>query len=429
MLRTDFYLIDSKSITLIFIGFFFIALSFYVSRLDINTDSDEFVDVTSELDSMAREAPKKDKLDQKKIPPSLMDTDEYVIHGGDTLTALRKNFSLSDKLFYALLDADGETLALDNIKPGQKIIVSRKEGEIKTITLQYNPAKKILYNKTQINTFTVKWVDTPGIWHNELIEGEVKGTFSGSAVKYGLTISETVFINHLLKHRVNFHRDFRKGNAFKVLLSRQYVNGQLTGQSKVLAIQLGVNKKTIETFLYNGQYYDEKGQNIEQSFDPYPFKGKFSVTSRYSLKRKHPITGLYKPHYGVDYAMPVGTLVNATGDGIVSRVVRNQFAGLYIEIDHGSHYQTRYLHLNKALVKKGQKITRGMVIAKSGVSGRVTGPHLHYEFHVNGRPINPVKASASRSLSLDKKDKPLFTKKVQNFKYLLTGQKAGISKV
>jgi murein DD-endopeptidase len=106
----------------------------------------------------------------------------------------------------------------------------------------------------------------------------------------------------------------------------------------------------------------------------------------------HPVTGRRTPHNGVDLATPVGTPILSTGDGIVTRIGNHPYAGKYINIRHNGSLSTRYLHLSRVLVKKGERVHRGQKIALSGNTGRTTGPHLHFELHIDGRPVNPLTA-------------------------------------
>ena len=125
------------------------------------------------------------------------------------------------------------------------------------------------------------------------------------------------------------------------------------------------------------------------------------------------------PHNGVDFATPIGTPVLSTGDGIVTRVRNHPFAGIYVEIEHSTTFKTRYLHLNRALVKPGQRVTRGQRIALSGNTGRSTGPHLHFELHVNNRPVNPLKADIPMVSAIDKKALPAFNDRVAMLENLM----------
>jgi len=116
------------------------------------------------------------------------------------------------------------------------------------------------------------------------------------------------------------------------------------------------------------------------------------LTSRYGVRKKHPVNGgRNKMHQGVDLKANVGTAVRAAASGIVKRVTRGPNYGVYIDIKHKLGYTTRYAHLSRALVKKGQRVSAGQLIARSGNTGATTGPHLHFELHKKNKSVNPLK--------------------------------------
>ena len=136
--------------------------------------------------------------------------------------------------------------------------------------------------------------------------------------------------------------------------------------------------------------------------------GKPRISSRFNPKRLHPITKRVSPHNGTDFAVPVGTNVYATGDGVVLRAGYHPAAGNYIVIKHGRKYTTRFLHLSKILVHKGQRVAIDQLIAKSGNTGRSTGAHLHYEFHVYNKPVNAMTVDLPLSQEVPKKELKAF---------------------
>lgn len=346
----------------------------------------------------------------KNILPELhgVDHTEYLIRPGDTLFSIRKKLIPEDALYYALLEADSEDLALDNIKPGQKLLLTYNEGRLASITLEISLSRKIVYTLLPSKQFKAEWITTPGKWRNEVISGSVDTTFTEAAIDAGLNAKESIFIQQILKTQVNFRRDIRKGNRFVILIERNYIKNEKTGEFKLKVVNFQLPKKTIEIYLFNNHFYDKEGNSVESQFNKHPFDGSFKITSHFNKSRKHPVTGRIKPHYGTDYSMPVGSKILSPAEGVVSKVVRHQYAGLYIEIDHGSKYKTRYLHLNKAFVKKGQKVNRNQLIALSGKSGRVTGAHLHYELHVNGKAVDVVRALHKNAIHLTVNDKAKF---------------------
>lgn len=337
-----------------------------------------------------------------ELAKSYPKTINYVIQDGDNLGSIFEQLGLSQSSLYKILEVDLNVLALDSIKPGQTLIFTQFEGQLTRLELQVSLAHQVIYKSSNDSGFEFEQVNLEGEWREHSYIGKVEYSFMGSAIKAGLSSLEAQFIARLLKDKINFSRDFRIGDTFKVLVSRQYIGEQLSGENRIDAVTIENRDRNISAYLYEGTYYDETGSSIERAFVRRPVSSKYRISSSFNPKRKHPITGLLRPHNGTDFAVPIGTPLYATGDGTVSRVVNHKYAGLYIEISNGQTYRTRFLHLSKALVKKGQRVKRGQKIALSGNSGRSTGPHLHYELHMRGRAVNAMTADIPIASAINK---------------------------
>ena len=411
---------------LLFVALVFIIVSFFI-------DGEHSQQAPAEPIQLSIESTKADRQVNLTEPkPQLLKAGllEYTVQEGDSLDKIRKKLVIEDGVYGELLEADRDSalLALDNLKKGNKLQFSFDQADDLTqLTLELNPARKVHY-KRGAKGFDAKREDLPGVWKPIYLEGVIVKSFSEDMISSGAKSKETYAIHQLLKNRINFSKDLQKGNRFRVLISRQFVDDKPTGQSRLQVLELTQSKRKIEAFSFKGGYYDQHGKSIEKSFDLKPFKGDYRISSHFSHARKHPVTGAIKPHLGTDYALPTGTPVYATADGVVSRVVFHQYAGLYVELNHGNYYKTRYLHLSKAFVKPGQPISRGALIAKSGATGRITGPHLHYEFHEGGKAVNSLKASALRGLSIKDKDKPAFLKQVAALRDQLNASEQRVAK-
>lgn len=184
----------------------------------------------------------------------------------------------------------------------------------------------------------------------------------------------------------------KKGTQFAILVSREYLGDKLTGQGNVEALRIssgGKNYYAVQAA--NGRYYNQQGETLGKGFARYPLQRQARVSSPFNPNRRHPVTGRIRPHKGVDFSVSQGTPVIAPADGIVEKVAYQAGgAGRYVMLRHGREYQTVYMHLSKSLVKAGQTVKKGERIALSGNTGISTGPHLHYEFHINGRAVNPL---------------------------------------
>ena len=230
-----------------------------------------------------------------------------------------------------------------------------------------------------------------------------------SANRLGLSAAEISQVVNLLKEQVNFGKDLRAGDRFEVVRRSQSIDGVPTGKNEIEAIKIYNRGREVTAYLHtDGQFYNAKGESLQRAFQRYPVSRGWRISSGFNPKRLHPVTGRVAPHNGTDWAVPTGTPVEATGDGTVIMTRKHPYAGNYVVIEHGSKYKTRYLHLSKILVKKGQKVSRGQRIGLSGKTGRVTGPHLHYELIEYGRPVNAMRAKIPMASSVPKKEMASF---------------------
>jgi murein DD-endopeptidase len=319
----------------------------------------------------------------------------WTITEGDTLCAIFEHYEISHAVMYQILSADESLLALDVIRPGHMLTFTLDQETRKLLSMELfiHAGKRVIYKRADDGSFDYDEITIPGEWKEELLNGDISSSFYVSARNAGLTDQETGNITDLFRDQIQFARDMRSGDRFEVVRSRQFVDGEFTGQSRVEGIRIFRGKCIYSAFLWDdGNYYDLNGNSLSRAFRRYPMAGHYRVASHFSPARLHPITRRIAPHNGVDFAMSSGTPILSTGDGVVTRVSNHPFAGKYIEIQHGSHFTTRYLHLTRILVRRGQTVQRGERIALSGNTGRSTGPHLHFELHVNGRPVNPLTA-------------------------------------
>lgn len=346
----------------------------------------------------------------------------YQIQKGDNLSAIftRLGFNYSDLL--KIMETDLNYLMLDTLMPGNTLLfwAGEEKTTLEKMVLQFNIADQVSYVLLDDGSYEYKDISIAGEWKMAAITGEIQGNFSLSANKAGLGKNEIEQVNTLLKDKINFARDLRAGDKFEIVENRQYVGDKLSGNKEVAAIRIHNRGKTVTAYLHSdGQYYDKNGDSLQRAFQRYPTNKRYRISSSFNPKRKHPVTGRISPHNGTDFAVGIGTPVYATGDGKVILTKNHPYAGKYIVIQHGSSYKTRFLHLSKILVKKGQKVSRGQRIALSGNTGRSTGPHLHYEFIIRGRPVNAMTANIPMASSVPTKELDEFKTKIASYNELL----------
>lgn len=337
------------------------------------------------------------------------------IEEGDTLSTLFDQADVGQTVMYQILSADEQLLALDILRPGN-VLTFRKNPEsydLDEMELYIHVGKQVIYRRVDNENFEFEEILNEGEWEQEIIAGEIYGSFYVSAIRAGLTKTEIHEINKLLGEQIDFSRQIQAGDRFQVVRNAQYVGEEFTGQTSIEAIRLQQRRNSYTAFLFeDGNYYDSNGDSLTRAFRRIPHNQNFRISSQFNPTRRHPVTGRVAPHNGTDFAMPTGTPIVSIGDGVVTRVENHPFAGRYLEIKHGSTYSTRYLHMHRIDVRRGDSIKRGERIGLSGATGRVTGPHLHFELHINGRPVNPMTANLPLSTSVPKEQLAEFNQRV-----------------
>ncbi|GAM63210.1 cell wall endopeptidase [Vibrio ishigakensis] len=357
-------------------------------------------------------------------------TYSYHIKRGDNLSVVfsRLGFAYSD--LTKIMEEDLNHLALDTLKPGNtlKFWADDETGKLAKMELEFNPADRVQYTRTDDDTFTFEDISVPGEWKTAALVGNVYGSFSSSANKLGLSIQEIEQISALLKDKLNFGRDLRAGDKFSIVHKVQYVDGKETGNREIEAINIHNQGRVVTAYLHtDGQYYDDNGDGLQRAFDRFPTKI-HRITSPFNPHRLHPVTGRVSPHNGTDFGVPVGTPIHSIGDGKVIMVRNHPYAGKYIVIDHGSIYKTRYLHMSRIMVKKGQQIKRGQTIGLSGMTGRVTGPHLHFELLIRNRPVNSMTAKIPMAESVPKDQMAKFASRRDSLSKMMNDQEVLLAK-
>lgn len=382
-------------------------------RLDINevitAKPNLITDKVSDLSEQDISAP------LKVSPEPKYQKTKLVITKGDTLSTLFERLNISQQTLYEVLSADESILALETLKPNNVLIFKylTKSHELQELELFVHAGHRVIYRRAEDGGIEYETLIQDGEWRTKLISGEINGSFYLSAQKAGLTEADAAVVTKIFKEQLNFARAIRQGDKFQVIRNEQFVDGKPTGQAHIVGARFQQKTNEYTAFLFDdGRFYDKQGHSLTRAFRRLPLQKSYRVSSHFNPRRKHPVTGRIRPHNGVDFATPTGTKIVSTGDGIVTRVGNHKFAGKYIDIRHSSKYKTRYLHLHKINVHQGQPIKRGQIIALSGNTGRSTGPHLHFELHINGRPVDPLKAKIPLTRSLTKSDKTAFLKLV-----------------
>ncbi|AWX15172.1 murein DD-endopeptidase MepM [Mergibacter septicus] len=352
---------------------------------DIDTD---FHDDEANLPEDAKDAIN-DLLNAAEQAIRIKNQFNATVSKGDTLADILSSSGLEADTVHELLQVDK---SLSNLQPGQQFYWTiDKNGNLQYLDWQISQKEEYIFQRQADGKFTKEMISKKGIWKEEILTGEINSSLYVALKNLGLTARQIKQLSSALQWQVEITR-LKKGDRFSLLISREYIDGKLTGQGNVLAIHIITGKKSYYAIqANNGSYYNLHGETIGTGFARYPTLRPYRISSPFNPKRKHPITGRISPHKGVDFAMPIGTPIIAPSDGTVSRIsYQKAGAGHYVVLRHGREYETIYMHLSKPLVKIGQKVKKGQRIALSGNTGRSTGPHLHYELRINGVSVNPM---------------------------------------
>jgi len=229
------------------------------------------------------------------------------------------------------------------------------------------------------------------------VRGVLDGSLEASMARAGAPPELAYLIADVLQWDLDFTRDLRHGDEFRVLFEEVLVEGWEARPERVLGVTYGSpNGRTLEAYAFRAGdddgYYDGEGRPLQKMFlrSPLPFS---RVTSRFTNRRFHPVLGVYRPHHGVDYGAPVGTPVRVTASGTVQSAGWSGGGGKTVKVRHSNGYLTAYLHLSRFAsgIRSGARVRQGDVIGYVGSTGLASGPHLDYRIQLNGRWIDPLK--------------------------------------
>jgi murein DD-endopeptidase MepM/ murein hydrolase activator NlpD len=193
---------------------------------------------------------------------------------------------------------------------------------------------------------------------------------------------------------IDFHHDLRKGDKFTVVYEMAYSNGALVNTGRIQAAEFVNQNHAYRAVHFRGDYYTPEGKSVRKAFLRSPIE--FSrISSGFTKSRFHPVLKKWRAHRGVDFAAPIGTKVKATADGVVASFGKQGGYGNFVTINHQGRFTTVYGHLSRFAkgLRRGQRVAQGDVIGYVGMTGMTTGPHLHYEFRVNGQQRDPLRVA------------------------------------
>ncbi|MFC5707495.1 peptidoglycan DD-metalloendopeptidase family protein [Aeromonas eucrenophila] len=326
-------------------------------------------------------------LAQKAAKPSYV-TKQVKVRAGDNMQVIfqRLGLSASDLYLIAQLEA---TNPLRTLQPGQELTFKlTKGGDLHSLYYPHSLEQALKVSR-KAEGFVARQVKLELDTREQVAKGEIRSSFWGAAAEAGMTEDQIMDLAAIFGWDIDFAQDLQPGDSFRVVYQDKYQDDERVASGDILAAEF-INQGAIYRAVLNddGNYYTPEGKAMRKSFLRAPVNFKY-ISSNFNPRRLHPVTGKVRPHNGIDYVAPVGTPIMAAGGGSVVAAGYNQFNGNYVFIKHAGNYVTKYLHLSKLSVNKGQRVKQGQTIGLLGGTGRVTGPHLHYEFVVGGVHKNP----------------------------------------
>jgi len=292
----------------------------------------------------------------------------------------------------AEIDADGGLIALRYLGDSATQVIIEKQGDRFAARALPAQLEKRLFVRT----------------------GEIQTNLYAATDAADLPDAAASQLNEIFSGDINFHHDLRKGDKFTVVYEMIYSNGVLLNTGRILAAEF-INQGRAYRVVYfqkdaeHGDYYTPEGGSVRKTFLRSPLEYS-RVSSGFTNSRFHPVLNKWRAHKGVDFAAPTGTRVKATADGVVTSVGRENGYGNVIKISHQGRYSTVYGHLSRFAkgLRKGQHVAQGEMIGYVGMTGLASGPHLHYEFKVDGQQRNPLRVALPDAKPIDNADRVAF---------------------
>ena len=325
------------------------------------------------------------------------DSVEVTVQRNDTMDRIFRSVGI-DMATLAELRARPEVReALDVLRPGDIVTLRHLDGALLSLNRQISDTLTLSISRSE-DGYAVNYIENPLEVETVGRRARIDTSLFEAGQQAGIS-AETILTlaNQMFGWDIDFALDIREGDEFSVLYEQKFQDGQYVSDGRVLAAEFVNQGRTHRAVWFESRdgavkgYFTPEGKGMRKAFLRAPLD--FTrISSPFNSRRKHPILGIVRAHKGTDYAAPIGTRIWAAGDGRVAFAGRKGGYGNVVIIDHGKGISTVYGHISRfgKGIRPGRKVSQGEVIAYVGMTGLATGPHLHYEYLVNGRQRNPA---------------------------------------
>lgn len=340
----------------------------------------------------------------------IAETMSVVVKKGDNLAMIFKQAGLSPQQTYHVSKAGELAERLLKIMPGDVLeLLIDPQGQLISLQYPFSSTNTLIINKSQDNTFASKIESIEVDSRLNYTQGDVTNSFWNAGLKANLTDNQIMQVADIFGWDIDFALGLRAGDSFYVMFEEHYINGEFIENGDIVAAQFINQGEAYTAIRYDdGNFYTPEGRSMRKSFLRAPVNFRY-ISSSFKRNRFHPVQKRWKAHRGVDYAADRGTPVIAAGDGKVIKAAYDRYNGHHVFIQHGEKYVTKYLHFTKRKVKNGQTVKQGQLIGTVGSTGLASGPHLHYEFLVDGVHRNPRTVNLPKALPIAKKESIKFS--------------------
>ncbi len=402
MLGTIYQLILRMKNSIAILVFISCLVSFFFTSCNNPNPSESLIDNPDQLDTIIRESQilYGFRVDSFKIVGDKVKKNQFF---SDLITSHGISYSMMNKM----AKEGKEMFDVRRLRAGGHYTVFEKKDSTEK-------AQIFVYEIDRVNFIVYDLRDSLKIYRDKksvkIVTKEASGVINSSLYlsleKQGYNPELAITLSEVYAWSIDFYH-IQKGDRFKVIYDEIIVDGESIGIKRIIAGYFEHFKKPFYAiqFSQNGQseYYDQENRGLRRQFLKAPVK--FSrISSRFSMRRYHPVQKRNKPHLGTDYAAPKGTPIYATANGVITHAKYNPYNGNYVKVKHNSVYTTQYLHMSKIKrgIRPGVRVNQGDVIGFVGKTGLATGPHVCYRFWKNGRQVDPYKQKLPKSKPINK---------------------------
>jgi murein DD-endopeptidase MepM/ murein hydrolase activator NlpD len=366
-------------------------------------------------DSLSKAATTPPPVSQRKfgLPVDSFTVIEKTIERNEFLANILELYQVDEPTIALLAVKSKGVFDIRNIRAGnQYTVFCTKDTLQKALYFVYQPnaIDYVVYDlRDSISIYTGKRaVTTRTLSASGKIEGSLYETFKKAGADPGLAMK----LADIYAWSIDFY-SIHEGDWFKVVYEQQYIKDEPVELGTIRSAVFSHDNEPFYSFYFQsdstqpGEYYDEQGKTLRRFFLKAPLK--FShITSRFTMRRFHPVQKRWKAHLGTDYAAHTGTPIIATGNGVVTESQFSRFNGNYVKIRHNNTYTTQYLHMSRRAVKRGQHVRQGQVIGYVGSTGLATGPHVCYRFWKNNKQVDPLRQKFPSAEPISQSALPVF---------------------